>query len=153
MRLNNTPPPKKHSNRIRFSQPPPFQTDLRWDSCICFLREVSALFGVHSIVDDPVRKSQGTNESTKKPEGPEGFKCEGFKWIFRYHNIYIYISISLRILDPSSWRVWTRITGVFWSSKWRQFLRVQWFSLGIAISWCFFTWGVLGSWSGLDNSD
>ena len=55
-------------------------------------------------------KSQGTNESTKKPEGPEGFKCEGFKWIFRYHNmyiyiyIYIYISISLRILDPPSGR-------------------------------------------------
>ena len=152
MRLNNTPPPKKTQQQDSLLATPPFQTDLRWDSCICFLREVSALFGVHSIVDDPVRKSQGTNESTKKPEGPEGFKCEGFKWIFRYHNIYIYINIpkdlgpfKLKGLNPYNRGVLVlKMTPVFEGPM---------ILLRDSNILMFFTWGVLGSWSGLDNSD
>lgn len=121
MRFNNPPPPKKkHSDRIRFSQPPPpFQTDLRSDSCICFLREVSAVLGcIQSgchVVLSSLREQMNQRKSLKDSSGS---------------SVNIYLGPSkLKGLNPYN-------SGVL-VLKMTPVLRVQWFSLGIAMSWFF----------------
>ena len=90
-------PQKKPQRQDSLLATPPFQTDLRSDSCICFLREVSAVLGC-------IQSGCGT------------LKSQGTEWInekaWRIQVDLPFISISLRILDPPSWRAWTRITGV-----------------------------------------